>query len=66
MIDPADWVSRQSTSSSTEPSEVKSLEEKKRQNFEAGRMELERRRKAQQEEQEKLAVSGCGRVCVVM
>ena len=61
MIDPADWASRQSTS--TEDTGL-SFEDKRKENFEAGRMELERRRKALQEEQERIAVSVCACVCV--
>ncbi len=58
VIEPADWASRQNTTS--EASDSRTLEERMKQNFEAGRLELDRRRKAQQEEQEKIAVSGCG------
>ena len=56
MIDPADWASRQSAG--TEGAGL-SFEDRRKENFEAGRMELERRRKALQEEQERIAVSVC-------
>ena len=58
VIDPADWASRQSTPSSEDIG--RTFEDKRKNNFEAGRMELERRRRALQEEQERISVSGCG------
>lgn len=54
MIDPGDWASRQTTG--TEDQGL-SFEDKKKENFEAGRMELERRRRALLEQQEKIAVN---------
>ena len=54
VIDPGDWASRQMVG--TEDPSL-SFEDKRKENFEAGRMELDRRRRALQEQQEKIAVS---------